>query len=537
MSPEQARGEELDARTDLFSFGAVLYEMPTGQQPFYGTTTAVIYDAILNRTPTPISGTNPQLPPKLEEIVNRLLEKDRDLRYQSAADLRSELKRLKRDTDSGRVVAPGVSPADAALGTQRAVAPRRRPLWLAASLALLAGLAAAWLLLHRPPPQPPVELTQKRLTFNSTDNPIDGAAISPDGNYVAYSDSAGIHVKLLSTGDERLIPKPAGVSAVTGWFVDSWFPDGTQLLAHTFEPGGHETLWTVSMLGQSPRELRDGAAGWEVSPDGTRIAFSPLEALGDTRELWVMGSSQGDDPQKVLTLGENESVFSVVWSPDGQRLAYVRWDHTSQRTSIETCNLKGANRTVVGPDSNWQAGLWWLPDGRIVYSQESHGTTDCNLWQIGVDGRAGTPIDKPKRITQGGESYLAGLRGSADGKRLTLQVYLGELAAGGTRMNPPRRLTTDEASDDPSAWTADSKAVLFTSDRDGTRGVFRQGIGEDTAEPVVTGPEGYGYPRLSRRKPDSLPGKSKDRGALHPCCPAEHSSNGWRAAPCAGDAE
>jgi serine/threonine protein kinase len=111
MSPEQARGEELDARTDLFSFGAVLYEMATGRQAFYGTTTAVIYDAILNRAPVPLTGVDPRLAPKLEEIINRLLEKDRDLRYQSAADLRSELKRLKRDTDPGRSVAPVSSPA------------------------------------------------------------------------------------------------------------------------------------------------------------------------------------------------------------------------------------------------------------------------------------------------------------------------------------------------------------------------------------------------------------------------------------------
>src|SRR5712692_6620371 len=102
MSPEQARGEELDARTDLFSFGAVLYEMATGRQAFAGNTTAVIHDAILNRAPTPALRANPDLPPKLEEIINRAMEKDRELRYQSASDLRSELKRLKRDTESGR---------------------------------------------------------------------------------------------------------------------------------------------------------------------------------------------------------------------------------------------------------------------------------------------------------------------------------------------------------------------------------------------------------------------------------------------------
>src|ERR1700688_3902003 len=109
MSPEQARGEELDARTDLFSFGAVLYEMATGRQAFAGNTTAVIHEAILNRAPTPALRMNPDLPSKLDEIINRAMEKDRDMRYQSASDLQSELKRLKRDTSSGR--STSVAPA------------------------------------------------------------------------------------------------------------------------------------------------------------------------------------------------------------------------------------------------------------------------------------------------------------------------------------------------------------------------------------------------------------------------------------------
>jgi hypothetical protein len=130
--------------------------------------------------------------------------------------------------------------------------------------------------------------------------------------YLAYSDPAGINIKLLSTGEERLIPKPAGVPPSAWWDVDSWFTDGTQLLADAMETGGgHQSIWTVSMLGQSPRELRESAGGWEVSPDGTRIAFSPGPyAKGNIREIGVMGS-QGDNPQKVLAVGENESLDDV----------------------------------------------------------------------------------------------------------------------------------------------------------------------------------------------------------------------------------
>src|SRR5208337_3249582 len=261
------------------------------------------------------------------------------------------------------------------------------------------------------------------------------------------------------------------------WDVVSWFPDGTRLLADASEQGGQKSMWTVSMLGQSPRELRESASGFEVSPDGTRIAFCPSGSSGSAREIWVMGS-QGDNPQKVLGLAENERLYAVHWSPDGQRLAYIRVQQTpdGSQASIETCDLEGMNRTVVKPDPEFLLDHFcWLPDGRIVYSQQqSVGSSDDNLWEAGIDTHTGAPTGKPKRITQWAGSYLQGLSASADGKRLVLQkvtyqeqVYVGELGAGGTRMNPPRRLTNDEAFDQPTAWTPDSKAVLFISNRNG----------------------------------------------------------------------
>lgn len=164
------------------------------------------------------------------------------------------------------------------------------------------------------------------------------------------------------------------------------------------------------------------------------------------------------------------------------------------RYSIETCDLKGASRTVVISSELYLSDFSWLPDGRMIYArQEAPGSTEDNLWQIDIDNM-GAPTGKPKRITQWAGSYLSGLSASADGKRLALlrsayseHVYLGELAAGGTRINPPRRLTNDEAFDMLLAWTADSKAVLFSSDRNGTPGVFKQGISQGISEPVFTG--------------------------------------------------
>ena len=514
MSPEQARGEELDARTDLFSFGAVIYEMATGRRAFSGITAAVIHDAILNRTPAPITSANPEQPPELERIVSKALEKDRDRRCQSAAELRADLTRLKRDTDSGRAVerlpSPGTGrggtapdePAPGSVFITGFVSRHKNAIGSLVALAVvLAGLA--WFLLNRPSSPPSAELTQKRLTFNSSDNHIGMAVISPDGKYLAYSDPAGIHVTLLSTGEERLIPRPVGVPDAVRWYCNSWFPDGTQLLADTNEPGsGQQSMWSVSVLAESPRELREDAMGWEVSPDGRHIAFSPHHGTGN--EIWVL-DGHGETPQRVIALGENASLDfdHVHWSPDGQRLAYITT--SSQGSSIETCDLKGANRTTVASYTDLDLlDLCWLPGGRMVYSRrESDGSGDTNLWEIGIDTKAGTPTGKSKRITQWAGFQLARLSASGDGKRLAFlgvteqaRVYVSDLAAGGTRMGPIRPLTNDEAFNQPYAWTADSRAVLLASDRNGTGEMFKQGI-DGAAEVAVAGPQNVSSLRLS----------------------------------------
>jgi serine/threonine protein kinase/Tol biopolymer transport system component len=520
MSPEQALGEELDARSDLFSFGVVLYEMATRARPFGGATTAAIFDSILHKAAAPPVGLRPDLPPEFDRIVIKLLEKDRDLRFQHASELRTDLKRLRRDMRTDRPEVPLSPPSAGGTVIKPAQEPTsdsvliaglfRRHRMMAASAVVLtitiAGLA--WFLMHRRAAAPAAELTQKRLTFNSSDNPVGSSAISPDGRYVAYSDAAFIHVKLLSTGEERLIPRPAGIPANAEWLVESWFPDGTQLLADTIENGVGVNIWTASVLGQSLRELRDGAVGGGVAPDGMHIVFGPTRpGSGDVPEIWVM-DSQGSHPQKVVALGENETGWGVSWSPDGQRLAYIRARRTARayQCSIETCDLRGASRTVVlsSPDL-FLENPRWLPDRRIVYSrQESRGSIDRNLWQIGIDDHTGMPTGPPKRITQWAGSNIWGSTASADGKRLVFlktayqtQVYVGELGGGGTRMNPPRRLTNDEANDAPDAWMPDSKAVLFTSDRNGTLGIFKQQINANEVQAVIIGQQDAGQPRIS----------------------------------------
>jgi serine/threonine protein kinase len=188
MSPEQALGKNLDARTDLFSFGAVLYEMATGRMAFGASTLAAIHDGILNRTPRPPLEINHALSPNLAAIISKALEKDRDLRYQVASEMRADLKRLKREMDSG-------------LSSSRVpvARPRFRWPWVVALVLLLLMTAGGtfWFVRHRAPVQADLKLT--RLTNNFAEAPVKTGAISPDGKYLAYTDTSGIHVQMISS--------------------------------------------------------------------------------------------------------------------------------------------------------------------------------------------------------------------------------------------------------------------------------------------------------------------------------------------------
>jgi serine/threonine protein kinase len=503
MSPEQARGEELDARTDLYSFGAVLYEMTTGRPAAPGSTSAVIFDAILNRVPTPVRQLNASLPTELERIINKALEKEPDLRYQHASEIRADLKRLKRDTSSGRhePVASAMAPESTIDRSKQNRLLTRAVLSVIAVLAIAAAIG--WFVSRRAStiPRGPSQLIQEQLTFNSSENYVASAAISPDGKYLAYSDTNGIHVKLFSTSEERLIARPAGVSASVYWDVASWYPDGTRLLANVKEIGGRQGIWTASLLGQSPRELRSNAFAFGVSPDGTHIAFAPrLAAIAfmpanAVQEIWLMDSG-GGNAQKLVAVPQNEWLRSVHWSADGKRLAYIRALADKQLYSIESSDLNGRAHTAIVQDSPLGIDeFYWLPDGRVVYSmQNSAGAADESLWEIRVDSTNGKPMAKPVRMTDWAGFSLGGFSASADGKRLVLQkghshgqIFIAQLSARRVHIAAPRRLTNSEANEGPTAWTADGSAVIFMSHRNGKWAIFKQAINQDSAEHLAGG--------------------------------------------------
>ena len=250
MSPEQVSGKELDARTDLFSFGAVLYEMATGALPFRGDTSGLIFEAILNREPTAPVRLNPSLSPELDRIITKALEKDRDVRYQHAADLRADLKRLRRDTDSAHISAS--SRAAVAQPSEASASSWPTRIYAAAAVFVLLLITLGWAGYHWRSIFARTEkksLTERQLTRNAFENHVIDQAISPDGKDLVYIDSKGLHLSVIATGEvhDLLFPElPGEIGGVR------WYPDGEKLLLNVFADA--DSIWETSIFGGAPRK-------------------------------------------------------------------------------------------------------------------------------------------------------------------------------------------------------------------------------------------------------------------------------------------
>jgi Tol biopolymer transport system component len=244
-----------------------------------------------------------------------------------------------------------------------------------------------------------------------------------------------------------------------------------------------------------------------VSPDGARVAFRRVDLIYDFgdgflgREVWVM-RSDGTDPVKVAADNADGShVGKATWSPDGKRIAYFRakWVYNAPTRSLEVNEWKNARAETVFSDSDLSPALHWLPDGHLVYALAGH---DSSLWMVSLQP-SGKISEPPKRIAQG-NGWIRQVTGSADGKVLTFlrenwspSIYIGTLAADGTRLLAKRRLTLDESVNTPFSWTPDSKVVLFNSDRNGTSEIFKQATDQPLAENLVTAAEQLSQPRVT----------------------------------------
>jgi serine/threonine protein kinase len=503
MSPEQVRGEKLDARTDLFSFGLVLYEMATGQQAFRGVTAAALHEAILHDTPTPARSLNPELPTRLEEIINKALEKDRDARYQTAVEMCADLKQLHRD--AGGLISQKHTVQTSVVTSneekeQQLSSPisRSRPLITAVAAMLAAVVVVALIVRFRGPrhPEQKHELVERQLTANPPENAFISWAVSRDGKYLAYGDSSykNLYLLAIDSGEIREVPLPAQYNP------QAWFPDGTHLLM----TGDGDDLWKMSTLDSSLRKLWGGPAlDAAVSPDGSHIAF-----MKGPHELWLMGAD-GEEPHRILVSDVPGFLGDTAWSPAGRRLAYVRFRGTDAKyeTTIETCDLAGGARTVVLSDGHlWGpggiSGITWLPDGRIVYSIYS-GATESNLWALTANPGSGKPSGDARRLAGWKNFQARDPQASTDGKRLIALrrhsehgIYIGDLVSGNKAFTA-RRFTPDDWWNAAPAWTRDSKAILFHSNRNGKWAIFRQNLGAKTPETLIAGSENYSLPRMS----------------------------------------
>ncbi len=411
MSPEQALGKELDTRTDLFSFGTVLYEMATGALPFRGETSAAIFNAILSKAPTPPVRLNADLPPDLERLINKALEKDPDIRYQSAAEMRADLKRLKRDTTSGKVtVATPV--AASAVRSKKPVA-----LWAGGMAAVLVlGLIAFRYLV---PVQPPRVTGSTQITHDGKA----GCCAVTDGSRIYFTrfpsdlDTSLAQVSL-DGGDVLESPPPIKQSRIQGISADH----SQLLIGSGAENGINSLLWTFPLPTGSPRRLGsitvDTRYGVKWSRDGQSLVFSKGS------ELWL-ANGDGSHPARILTVQGHPGYPAL--SPDGKRIRFTQIDDATHTYALWEVRPDGSNLHPLLP--GWHTppheccGLW-TPDGRYFLFQSTvHNDSFGDVFVLpDSPGLLRKSATTPIQLTFGPLEFgLAGV--TPDGKRLIVGGY------------------------------------------------------------------------------------------------------------------
>jgi len=460
MSPEQARAKELDARTDLFSFGVVLYEMATGQVPFRGASTATIFDAILHQEPTAPVRLNPGLPVGLENIIAKCLEKDRELRYQNAADIRSDLRRLKRDSTTS----DSHTTATASAQTNG----RRSKFTAAGIIFALLVIVGAYGIYRQAHAGKGGNFTFQNMELKKLTNSgnVQFVAISPDGKYVAYvaDDRTEKSVWIRQVNADSSV-KVVG-STTTDFNGLSFSPDGGYLYFSRGDEGNVAiySLYRIPALGGTVHKVANNVdTAVTFSSDGKRIAFAREDPSFTTMRLMVADADGNNE--KLLATVENSvfSVFTPAWSPDGTTIVVTTGSASKGHSLLAVNTSNGMVRTLCSPGFPLGQAAW-LPDqsGLLVvvtdYSKASHG----QIWSVSY------PSGKIEKLTNDLSDYsLAALSTSSYGSRLvsmssesTSAVWV---AANG---NPgdARQVTLAGASVSQLDWLGEKSLVYSTMD-------------------------------------------------------------------------
>ena len=485
MSPEQAEGKPVDARSDIFSFGAVLYEMVTGQRAFSGDSWASTVAAVLKSEPRPAREMAEGLPRELQRIIARCLRKDLGRRSQSIAEVKLELEELIEESESGELERS----APAAPG-------RRRGIYLAAALALVAlsGAGGMWLALRGRQQKPSLNYRLRQMTRGDGINT--SPALSPDGKLLAYaSDRAGEHnldiwVQQIAGGDAIRLTRNRADEA-----NPRFSPDGSQILFARKDDG----IYAVPSLGGTERLIAKGSAGAEFSPDGQWIAYST--GFAGSRELFglYVVPSVGGAPRK-LEAGL-ASFYRPLWSPDSKHLlvsgdetsSYTfRWDGSGGWYVIAVDGGRAVK--LAGTESLQATGIAatlpvaWLSNGKVVFGGVHGGVT--NIWQVLLDSGTWALRGAPQRVTAGSGEFPGAP--SFDGL-IPFATGSGEISIYALAINPQQGkvsgalipVVRDGSNSTYPSLTRDAGKMVYVSNRLGTEDIWLRDLKSGAEAPLV----------------------------------------------------